>query len=373
MVKFPFNIALIFLFFFGLGQQQFALGQEKIVIGEKLQIPSDILGMEREIYLGLPKGYGDTLYAPKDYPVLYFFDGDSHFENFVAQRNWLSRNLYSALPEFILVGIPHRDRTRELTPTAMETPQDWKRADFSSSGGNEDFMRFVNEELKTYIDKNYRTNGFEILSGHSFGGLAVVHALLRQPGSFDAYIAIDPSLWWDNKELIGNLGHPWYRPVYDGKILFLAKADDSGSGEDHHRAIVDFHGTLEQLGPETKLQWKYGFYSGEDHGSVVVPAVFDALRFVFQGYQMPVKRAMKDPSVLQGHFDAISHRLGYRVKADERLIDDMARVCVRQSLFKQAAELLALNLKNHPQSPHAKKRHAEFLRDQGARERSGQE
>src|SRR5690606_10262808 len=118
MFKFPFNIPLVFLLFLGVGQHQSVHGQERITIGEKIRIHSEILGMEREIYLGLPKGYGDTVYAPKTYPVLYFFDGDSHFENLVAQRNWLSRNLYAALPEFILVGIVHRDRARELTPTA---------------------------------------------------------------------------------------------------------------------------------------------------------------------------------------------------------------------------------------------------------------
>lgn len=366
MLKFSFNITLTFLLLCGIGPQGILLGQEKIEIGEKFHITSEILGMEREIYLGLPKGYNDTLYAPQDYPVLYFFDGDTQFETFVSQRNWLSRNLYADLPGIILVGIPHKDRSRELTPTAMATPEDWKRADFSTSGGNPEFMRFISEELKPYIDKNFRTNGFEILSGHSLGGLAVVNALLRNPDSFDAYISVDPSLWWDNEELIGNLGDDWYRSGHDGKIMFLAKADDPGSGQAHHKAILDFHETLQDLPKGTRLEWRYAFYPGEGHGSVLVPAVFDALRFVFQGYQMPVKQAMKDPSVLQGHFDALSERLGYLVRPEERLIDDMARVCVRQALFQQAAELLALNRKNYPQSPHAKKRHMEFLREHAA-------
>src|SRR5690606_17315258 len=213
---------------------------------------------------------------------------------------------------------------------------------------------------------NYRTNGFEILSGHSFGGLAVAHALIERPESYDAYIAVDPSVWWDQDALLKRLGKPWYGPEYDGKLFFLAKADDPGSGEHHHKACMGFQGRLKALGDDNKLDWTYHFYPGEDHGSVVVPAIYDALRFIFQGYQMPVKRAMKDPSVLHGHFEALSHRLGYTVKADEGLIDDMARVCVRQSLFKQAAELLALNLNNYPQSSHAKKRHLEFLRDHAA-------
>lgn len=342
-----------------------ALGQQDISIGHKVKLHSKVLDMDRELWIGLPKSYGDSLYAPKEYPVLYFFDGDTHFENLVAQRNWLSRNLYAALPEFILVGIVHRDRTRELTPTAMETPEEWKRADFSTSGGNAELMRFIEEELKPHIDKTYRTNGFEILSGHSFGGLAVAHALINHPATYDAYIAIDPSVWWDDNALPKRLEGPWYGPKYDGKLFFLAKADDPSSGEHHHQAILAFQERLKALGGDKKLDHAYRFYPGEDHGSVVVPAIYDALRFIFKGYQMPVKRAMREPGLLRHHFDALSKRLGYPVKADERLIDSMAKVCVRQSLFEQAAELLALNVENHPDSPHAKKRYREYLEAHG--------
>ena len=361
MVKFCYCLRTPIFLFLSMALHHVCYGQETIAIGEKSRIHSELLDMDREIWIGLPKGYGDTVYSKKAYPVLYFFDGDSQFETFVAQRNWLSRNLYSALPEFILVGILHRDRARELTPTAMETPENWKRANFSTSGGNGKFMQFVEDELKPHIDRTYRTNGFEILSGHSFGGLAVAHALIERPDSFDAYIAMDPSVWWDDNGLLKHMGDSWYGPQYDGKIFFLAKADDPGSGDHHHSAILEFHEKLRAIGEDKKLDWKYHFYQGEDHGSVLVPSVFDALRFIFKGYQMPVKAAMKDPGLLHGHFDALSKRLGYTVMADERLIDEMARVCVRQSLFKQAAELLALNLKNYPDSPHAQKRHREFI------------
>ena len=39
------------------------------------------------------------------------------------------------------------------------------------------------------------------LIGHSFGGLLAVHALLTRPDVFDAYIAISPSLQWDDQRL----------------------------------------------------------------------------------------------------------------------------------------------------------------------------
>jgi predicted alpha/beta superfamily hydrolase len=39
------------------------------------------------------------------------------------------------------------------------------------------------------------------LIGHSFGGLAAINNLLEAP-LFNAYIANDPSLWWDSELLI---------------------------------------------------------------------------------------------------------------------------------------------------------------------------
>ena len=66
-----------------------------------------------------------------------------------------------------------------------------------------------------------------LLIGHSFGGLFAIHALIERPDSFDAYIAISPSLWWadgvvvDRAELLfasgGELGR---------KTLFMSLANE---------------------------------------------------------------------------------------------------------------------------------------------------
>lgn len=361
MVK-PYNgfKTYIFITFISL-VSNLIVGQEKISVGEKLSIQSDKLNQQREYWVGLPKSYNDTIYAQKSYPVLYFFDGNTHFENLVAQRNWLTRNLYSSMPEVILVGILQKDRANELTPTTMETPKEWKRANFSTSGGNDTFMLFIEDELKPLINKNYRTNGFEILSGHSFGGLATMHTFVSFPSRYNAYIAIDPSIWWDNNKVLVDMENAWLKEEHKNKLLFLAKANDPGSGDDHHNGILNLHKKLKALGKETGFSWGYQYYEQEGHGSVVIPAQYDALRYIFNGYQMPVKKAMKDPSLLEPHFTGISKKLGYVVKPDEALIDQLAKVCVRQELVDQSKQLLLLNSKNHPESEHAKDRLKAFV------------
>ena len=341
--------------------QGVVMAQEPITIGQKMSLHSAILDQDREIWISLPASYSDSTYSKKDYPVCYFFDGDSHFENLVAQGHRLSSGLYASIPEMIMVGIIQQDRTKELTPTAMATPDNWKRADFSSSGGNGLFMEFIEQELKPLINQTYRTNSFEVLIGHSFGGLSVSNTLLNHPDFYDAYVAIDPSVWWDDQKLLSNIDSLWKVNLTQGKLFYLAKADDVGSGEDHHRAIIQFNEDINRLNEDNSLHYRYKFYEKEDHGTVVVPAEYDALRFIFEGYQLPVKQLMKQPDLLDGHFYSVSERLGYKIIPDEKTIDDLAKVCQRQDLHEQALELLRRNTVYYPGSGHARRRYQELL------------
>ncbi|QDO94454.1 alpha/beta hydrolase [Formosa sediminum] len=353
------HVAVGLICFFSILPQT-TLAQEQLNIGEKITLKSQVLNATRTLYISLPKSYNDTTYSPKAYPVLYFFDGDSHFENLVAQRNWQTRNLYATMPEVILVGIVQEDRTHELTPTKMETPASWKRANFSTSGGNPTFMTFIETEVKPLINNTYRTNGFEILSGHSFGGLATVNCFVNTPQFFDAYVAIDPSMWWNHTNILNHMQDQWITEAHQGKLLFVAKANDPGSGAEHHNANLALHDTLEALQDRANFRWDFKFYDNEDHGSVVIPAEFDAYRFLFKGYQMPVKTLMKQPELLAAHFTQISERLGYQVVPDEALIDEMANVCMRQDLYAQAEALLLKNSENYPNSAHAQSRYQNF-------------
>jgi predicted alpha/beta superfamily hydrolase len=47
-------------------------------------------------------------------------------------------------------------------------------------------------------NKRYRTATYRIFAGHSFGGLLAIHTLITRTNLFDPYIAISPSLQWDD-------------------------------------------------------------------------------------------------------------------------------------------------------------------------------
>jgi predicted alpha/beta superfamily hydrolase len=71
-----------------------------------------------------------------------------------------------------------------------------------TSGGGDRFLDFIQNELMPEIGKRYRTAHFQIFSGHWLGGLMAIHILVSRPDMFQAYIAVSPSLQWDNQRTL---------------------------------------------------------------------------------------------------------------------------------------------------------------------------
>ena len=64
------------------------------------------------------------------------------------------------------------------------------------------------------------------------GGLFVVETFLQQPDLFQGYVAISPSLWWNNQSLA--LTAPGFSKRFDyrNKRLYLSIADEGGTMQD---------------------------------------------------------------------------------------------------------------------------------------------
>src|SRR6185369_6618719 len=73
---------------------------------------------------------------------------------------------------------------------------------FPSAGGADNFLKFFETELIPQIEKQYRVQPYRIFAGHSFGGLFAIHALITKPKLFNSYVAVSPSLQWENFEAL---------------------------------------------------------------------------------------------------------------------------------------------------------------------------
>ena len=133
--------------------------QTTICIGERITLPSTIMGQERTVDIYLPPSYKDSSLRAVDYPVVYLLDAQVNFNYFTTLMEKLTQGIPN-LPEMIVVGIESPDRDSDFTTE------------------NDRFWQFVRDELKPMVERQYRCKDFRIAVGHSLSGLAVTNALL---------------------------------------------------------------------------------------------------------------------------------------------------------------------------------------------------
>ena len=185
------------------GAQSAATGT--ITIGTVDSMPSTILKEHRKFLVYTPPSYNDSTYLPQKYPVLYLLDGDAHFHSVTGLLQILGTGVNGTfvVPEMIVVAIPNTDRMRDLTPTLVAKDFEGKPQPYlKNTGGMPNFLRFLKTELIPRIETTYRTAPYRVLVGHSLGGIAALSALYTIPETFNAYVAIDPSLWYDDRLLL---------------------------------------------------------------------------------------------------------------------------------------------------------------------------
>ncbi len=170
---------------------------------ERVSAMSSQYVVPRDIEIWLPPSYKTD--SERNYPVLYMHDGQNVFDPSQSKYSgwdWGVDEAMTALiaqgkvPEAIIVGAHSIDSTRNqdyFPENAGENHADTFRESFgefdpaSLSGNN--YIRFLTEELKPYIDAEYRTlpgRDNTAIMGSSMGGLASLYAITERPDIFGA-------------------------------------------------------------------------------------------------------------------------------------------------------------------------------------------
>ncbi|MBM1106962.1 hypothetical protein JQC67_12495 [Aurantibacter crassamenti] len=166
----------LLLLFIGLGELFAQTAPTDIIIGKAYEIQSNFLEKQRlHIQVSTPTNYNNS----EDlYPVLYILDGQWFFPHALSIRAELThRNGPRHTPEFIIVGIT----------TDNDNRWDWGRENASS------FLKSIESDLITFIDKKYRTSDERILFGWETTGGFVIQTLSQKPELFSAHIAASPA------------------------------------------------------------------------------------------------------------------------------------------------------------------------------------
>ncbi|WP_345888418.1 alpha/beta hydrolase [Shewanella algae] len=221
------------------------------------------------VQVTLPESYrhSDSFH----YPLLLVLDGSTQFHHVASSVDFLST--YAIVPEMIVVGISTRDRLKYFTPTEPE--------DFAARAGKADvYNRFIAEELLPTLSERYRLAPYRMIFGHSLAGLYSSYQVLGPASSFNAAIAISPSLWWDDGALITDYDKYQTRERKAPMRWFLSMASEPGEMAQAFDAMLQ---KLETKKP-SKLQVFNARFARETHDSTPLIGNVEGLKAIFSGW-----------------------------------------------------------------------------------------
>ena len=316
-----------------------------IPVGERLPIPSKVLGEERTLLVSLPDTYARS---KARYPVLYLTDAESQFTHARATVNFLARA--GALPEMIVVGVVNTDRTRDLTPTHADVTEDGRTTPAPTSGGADRFLEFLEKELVPWTDATYRTAPFRVLAGTSAGGLFALHAMRERPALFQAIVASSPWLVWDEGKELKALRSFLATDAARVRVLYFSLGNEGPA----MRASLDALAAALEARPRGALRWATARYPQESHASAVLRSYYDGLRFVFDGWMLPfdprTERLLGSVEEVKKHYTAIGERLGIPVTPPEAVVNLMGYEALTRGETERALAFFRLNAETYPDS-----------------------
>jgi len=211
---------------------------------------SKVLGGERRVTVWLPPQYQDS--DAMRFPVAYFLDGQNVFDATRAAygMEWRADEAASELAEgfnaMILVAIDNSpERMNEYTPVPHTMN------DRQVGGKADDYLRFLCEELKPWIDSEFPTRTEPeqtTIVGSSLGGLFVLHAITTRSDVFGNGIAMSPSLFWGEAAAM-NRAKSWTPPkeLSSPLRLWIDMGTREGKSDAGKKQLVDSVKELESI------------------------------------------------------------------------------------------------------------------------------
>lgn len=340
---------------------------DALAYGKKITLHSKVLNEDRTLWLRLPASYSDSLHAPQHYPVMYVLDGKSAFFPLAGVLSFMSEkeHVNFQVPEMILVGIDTENRLRDLTPNESNRQPNGKAAEtkpqklmMKGSGGGETFLQFLTDEVFPAIESGYRTLPYRLYVGHSLGGLTSTYTMLRHPGIFNSYIAIDPSLWWDSARYVNEAPHLIKK--YGGQqiqryyVSVVDSSQNNSNGSFHIQSIHRLGGILTAAAP-SNLKHKVDVIPGTDHSSIPLLSWYNGLRFIFEGYHKSHYDYLQNPDLLETHFNDLEKKIGLTMSPPQDIFEILLHYLTAPNRFPDKVKALIvvkMALKYYPSSPY---------------------
>jgi uncharacterized protein len=305
--------------------------QDDVIIGKFRKLESKILGGEVTYLEHLPDGYEKS---GKTYPVIISMNGQN-ISQFANDGATLDNLAGERIPDMILIGISNTG----VADTYWSCPDDSGHV-----AGGTVFSTFLKDELIPEINKNYRTNGYKILSGQSNTGLFVMNNFLVYPEMFDAWVIASPMFGWCPDFFLKSTGSLFKTHSGIKKKLYISYGDLDYLQV--RNPVNDFKEALKQS--PAGLEWKLEMI--ENSGHVPFSTMNNALLFFFSGCTMNAERKKLSVPEIKSYFAELSKEYGFEVNPKSGVLLDMAFDLSDEQKTDKAIEMMEYLISLNPDS-----------------------
>ena len=231
-------------------------------------LDSAALNETRKVYVCVPEKY-----ASQNLPVMYLLDGGlkEHFPFIAEMADRLIAT--KVISPFILVGIENINRNYDFTNnTQVAKDKKW----VPKYGNAKNFKKFISTELIPKINAEFNTNKKATVVGESLGGLLVLDLFFTEPNAFTHYIAIDPSLWWNNQELFNQCIVPFNFALLEDKTLWISASKTMAIAKITHEMAA-----ILAQNERFKQNWFYQQDTEQNHFTIFKASIEKALIWTF--------------------------------------------------------------------------------------------
>jgi len=307
-----------------------AQSKETIELGTRYTLHSNILGEDREILVRLPEGYaeGDT-----QYPVVYITDAESHFSYATLMAGVLEEQ--GRMPASIFVGVTNAEgtRTRDLL---LE---------------KDNFLRYLKEEVFSFVNRKFRTTGLRTFYGGSLGGNFALNTLANQKDMFTNYIAASPAA--DDYRVKQFEGLFAANTTFD-KSVYFTMTEKGEEGAPLFNGVNALNALFKEKAPKD-LKWRYEFIGREVHMTTPIPTIYAGLSHVFRDFQAPTFSSSAEyeraggMKGLQAYFAARASKYGASTEVPVDLRISIGEAYTEEGKHKKANAIFSETVKLFPE------------------------
>lgn len=297
------------------------------VIGQNPSVPlsfaqqdtfySKVLNETRTMNIYLPEAFHESS-DDHTYPVLLLLEDEFFFMAAGVVKHLSS---VERMPETIVVSI----LDMSYIPAVYTNGSTFWPMEKLSDEDPVPFTRHLEEELFPYLKSKYRANDFGIVVGLSATSLYALHTFVKEPGLFDAHIAIAAGdmlgMGYQAGERFTDLIAGQVRSNLARKhYLYVTSADSDAEGNSPEVGanLLELDNILSSLQSEN-FKYVSRLFPDEGHYDVALPALLDALDMIFPQkewstkYRDIVNKPGKAIENIDKYYKQLSGKYGFKI------------------------------------------------------------